>query len=110
MKFSRRAGRTSSVAAVPPAEATSPAPIAVSGSPEWSAVLRATADSNRAGSARTALGGYVPPSDRNHPSKWSPERREELAIADAEVAATAEALRLAVIAHEAVKRGQLPTL
>jgi len=68
-------------------------------SPEWDAVVAAAAAHRTAGAARSRLGGYLPVSHPDHPSKWSVERRAALANAEAQLAEATEALRLAVEAH-----------
>lgn len=68
-------------------------------SPEWAALLLATAANNRARIVRSGLGGYVPLNHPGHPSKWTRARRDVLADAEADLSTTTETLRLAVHAH-----------
>jgi hypothetical protein len=68
-------------------------------SPEWAAVLEASAANRRASIVRSGLGGYVPITHPGHPSKWSLSRRTALADAEANLADTTEALRVATTAH-----------
>jgi hypothetical protein len=68
-------------------------------SPEWAAVVRASAANRRASIIRSGLGGYVPITHPGHPSKWTRSRRNALADADASLADTTKALRVATIAH-----------
>jgi len=68
-------------------------------SPEWAALVLATAANHRASVVRSGLGGYVPLGHPGHPSRWSRARKEVLADAEAGLAETAEALRAATHAH-----------
>jgi hypothetical protein len=61
--------------------------------------MRADTANHLASAARSALGGYVPLDHPGHPSKWSPDRQDALAIADADLTQATEALRAAVYAH-----------
>jgi hypothetical protein len=73
--------------------------IAPNASPEWVALEAATDACIAAGKTRAALGGYVPVGHPGHPSKWSTERQDALANADAEVTSTTDALRIATMAY-----------
>ncbi len=66
---------------------------------EPSRLSLANAASNRAGAARAALGGYVPPNHPAHPRNWSQERQAQLADADELVDSTGIELALAKAAQ-----------
>jgi hypothetical protein len=65
-------------------------------SPERAAVFAASAAWHEAGKSRAALGGYVPLNHPGHPSRWSSERQDVLAEADAEVNRTSAVMRAAM--------------
>jgi hypothetical protein len=67
----------------------------IADSPELQRYKLATDASQQAGLARAALGGYVGLDHPEHPDRWRPARRAELAAADAEVLRTSRELRVA---------------